>query len=124
MLGKKVLLVGLDLRKPGLERIFKSSRDTGMSTFLSNSSEYEAIIRKTDIENLFITPAGAIPPNPAELIESERMRVFVERAKKEFDFIVFDTPPVGIVTDTLLIAPYVDVNLFVVRQRYSARNTL
>ena len=124
MLGKKVLLVGLDLRKPGLERIFKSSRDTGMSTFLSNSSEYEAIIRKTDIENLFIAPAGAIPPNPAELIESERMKVFVERAKRDFDFIVFDTPPVGIVTDTLLIAPYVDVNLFVVRQRYSARNTL
>ena len=123
-LGKKVLLVGLDLRKPRLGRIFMNDGDTGMSTFLSKNSEYEAIIQKSEIENLFIAPAGAIPPNPAELIESERMKTFIDWAKKEFDYIVFDTPPVGIVTDTLLIAPYVDVNLFIVRQRYSARNTL
>jgi capsular exopolysaccharide synthesis family protein len=124
LLGKKVLLVGLDLRKPRLGRIFMNNGDAGMSTFLSNNSEYEEIIQKSDIENLYIAPAGAVPPNPAELIESERMKTFIERARKEFDFIVFDTPPVGIVTDTLLFAPYVDVNLFIVRQRYSSRNTL
>ncbi len=123
-LGKRVLLVGMDLRKPRLGRIFMNDGDTGMSTFLSKNSEYDEIIQKSDIENLYIASAGAVPPNPAELIESERMKEFIDRAKKEFDFIVFDTPPVGIVTDTLLIAPYVDVNLFIVRQRYSARNTL
>ncbi|HHU33645.1 MAG TPA: polysaccharide biosynthesis tyrosine autokinase [Bacteroidetes bacterium] len=122
-LGKKVLLVGLDLRKPKLGKIFKSNL-SGMSTFLSNNSEYEEIIQKTEVENLYFVPAGAIPPNPSELIEGERMKEFIERAKKEFDYIIFDTPPVGVVTDTLLIAPYVDVNLFIVRQRYSSRNTL
>jgi tyrosine-protein kinase Etk/Wzc len=124
MLGKKVLLIGLDLRKPRINKVFELSDSVGMSTYLSGSCEYEKIIKKTHIDNLFYVPSGPIPPNPAELIETEYMKMFMERAKKEFDFIIIDTPPVAIVTDTLLIAPYVDVNLFIVRQRYTSRNTL
>jgi capsular exopolysaccharide synthesis family protein len=124
MLGKKVLLVGLDLRKPRLGRVFSSSDDIGMSTFLSKNSNFHDIIKSTHVENLSIVQSGPIPPNPAELIEGDRMRLFIEQAKEMFDYIVFDTPPVGIVTDTLLLSPYVNMNLFIVRQRYSARNTL
>jgi tyrosine-protein kinase Etk/Wzc len=124
MLGKKVLLIGLDLRKPRINKVFEFENSIGMSTYLSGNCDYENIIMKTKINNLSYVPSGPIPPNPAELIETEQMKMFVERAKKEFDYIIFDTPPVAIVTDTLLLAPYVDVNLFIVRQRYTSRNTL
>ena len=124
MLGKKVLLIGLDLRKPRINKVFKFEKSAGMSTFLSGNCTYEEIIQKTHIPNLFYAPSGPIPPNPAELIETDQMKKFMERAKKEFDYIIIDTPPVAIVTDALLLAGYVDVNLFIVRQRYSSRNTL
>jgi capsular exopolysaccharide synthesis family protein len=124
MLGKKVLLIGLDLRKPRINKIFEYEKVTGMSTYLSGNCGYEEIIRKTHIENLFYAASGPIPPNPAELIETQQMKDFMIKAKSEFDYIIIDTPPVAIVTDALLLAEYVDVNLFIVRQRYSSRNTI
>jgi len=124
MLGKKVLLVGLDLRKPKLHRILEAGNSTGLTSYLIGETEYKDIIFETKIENLYFTPSGSVPPNPAELIESERMKEFFSEANKEYDYIVIDTPPVAIVTDTLLLAPYVDINLFVVRQRYSSKNTI
>jgi tyrosine-protein kinase Etk/Wzc len=119
MTNKKVLLVGLDLRKPSLHKIFDVVNDTGISTFLSLQNEYSEIIRKTPIENLSLAPSGPIPPNPAELIETEQMKTFFEKAEKDFDFIVIDTPPIAIVTDALLISQYAYANLFMIRQRYS-----
>jgi len=124
MLGKKVLLIGLDLRKPRINKVFEFKESPGMSSYLSGNCDYGDIIRETQIKNLFYAPSGTIPPNPAELIETELMKKFMEKAKKEFNVIIIDTPPVAIVTDTLLLAPYVDVNLFIVRQRYTSRNTL
>jgi capsular exopolysaccharide synthesis family protein len=124
MLGKKVLLIGLDLRKPRINKVFEFEDSPGLSTYLSGNCDYNEIIKETQIKNLFYAPSGPVPPNPAELIETEQMKKFMERAKKEFDYIIIDTPPVGIVTDMLLLAPYVDVNLFIVRQRYTSRNTL
>jgi capsular exopolysaccharide synthesis family protein len=124
MLGKKVLLIGLDLRKPRINKIFEFEDSPGMSSYLSENCKYEEIIKNTQVKNLFYAPSGPIPPNPAELIETEQTKIFLERAKKEFDYIIIDTPPVGIVTDALLLADYVDVNLFIVRQRYTSRNTL
>jgi capsular exopolysaccharide synthesis family protein len=124
MLGKKVLLVGLDLRKPRINKVLEFDDSPGMSAYLSGNCEYKEIIKSTQINNLFYAPSGAIPPNPAELIETDNMRIFISKAKKEFDFIIIDTPPVAIVTDTLLLAPYVDLNLFIVRQRFTSRNTL
>jgi len=124
MLGKKVLLIGLDLRKPRINKVFEFEDSPGMSTYLSENCKFEEIIQKTQINNLFYAPSGPIPPNPAELIETEQMKKFMNRVRKEYDYIIIDTPPVAIVTDTLLLAPYVDVNLFIVRQRYTSRNTL
>ena len=124
MLGKKVLLLGLDLRKPKLHKILEAGNNTGLTSYLVREAEYKDIIFETKIENLYFTPSGSVPPNPAELIESERMKKFFSEARKEYDCIVIDTPPVAIVTDTLLLAPYVDINLFVVRQRYSSKNTI
>lgn len=124
MLGKKVLLVGLDLRKPRINKIFEYENSLGMSTYLSGNCNYEDIIKQTEIKNLYYAPSGPIPPNPSELIDTDHMKTFIEKAKREFDYLIIDTPPVAIVTDALLLANFIDVNLFIVRQRYTSRNTL
>ena len=124
MLGKKVLLIGLDLRKPRIHKIFDISNNEGMSEYLSGNCDYNDVIQKTPVENLFYAASGPVPPNPAELIEGSKMKTFIEKAKKEFDLIIIDTPPVAVVSDALLISYYVDVNIFVIRQRYSSKNTL
>lgn len=124
MSDKKVLLIGLDLRKPRIHKIFGRDNEIGVSNFLIGEERFENVILKTDIENLWYAPSGPVPPNPAELIESERMVYFFERAKKRFDYIVIDTPPVAIVTDALLVSSITDFYLFVVRQRYSSKNTI
>jgi len=124
LLGKKVLLVGLDLRRPRIHKILGIDNNEGLSTYLIGNCEYEDVIKETSIKNLYYATSGPVPPNPAELLEDERMNAFIEKAKKEFDYIFIDTPPVAIVSDTLLIARFVDINLFIVRQRYSSKNTL
>jgi len=123
-LGKKVLLVVLDLRKPRAHKIFGIVSDEGISKFLIGESKIEDILVKTEVENLWYTPAGPVPPNPAELIESPAMKDFIDRAKKKFDYIIIDTPPVAIATDALLVSPFTDFYIFVVRQRYTSKNTL
>jgi tyrosine-protein kinase Etk/Wzc len=122
--NNKVLLIGLDLRKPRIHRIFGIDNDNGISNYLIGQEKYENIIFETGIENLWYTPSGPVPPNPAELIDSSAMIEFIEKAKKEFDYIILDTPPVAIVTDALLLSPLTDFYLFVVRQRYTTKNTL
>jgi len=124
LLGKKVLLVGLDLRKPRIHKILGIDNEEGMSTYLSGGCDYDKVIKETSIKNLYYASSGPIPPNPAELIEDQRMKTFIETVKKEFDFIIIDTPPIAIVTDTLLLSQFVDMNIFIVRQRYSSKNTL
>jgi tyrosine-protein kinase Etk/Wzc len=124
MLGKKVLLIGLDLRKPRIHRILGIDNTEGLSTWLSSNCEYDEVIKTTAIQNLYYAASGPVPPNPAELIEGEKMKMFIDKAKKEFDYIIIDTPPVAVVSDTLLLSKFVDVNIFVVRQRYSSKNTL
>ena len=124
MSGKNVLLIGLDLRKPRIHKIFGIDNGTGMSSYLIGEEKFENIVVKTEVENLWYASSGPVPPNPAELIDSELMMEFIEKAKKKFDYIVIDTPPVAIVTDALLVAPFTDFYLFVVRQRYTTRNTI
>lgn len=124
MLGKKVLLVGLDLRRPRIHEVLGIDNNEGLSTYLSGNCEYEDVIKETLIKNLYYASSGPVPPNPAELIEDEKMDVFIRKAKMEFDYLVIDTPPVAVVSDTLLIARFTDINLFVIRQRYSSKNTL
>lgn len=124
MSGKKVLLIGLDLRKPRIHKIFGINNESGLSNYLIGEKAFGDVVLKTEIDNLWYATAGPVPPNPAELIESDSMKEFIEKAKNEFDYIVIDTPPVAIVTDALLVSSFTDFYLFVVRQRYSSKNTL
>jgi capsular exopolysaccharide synthesis family protein len=116
--------VGLDLRKPRINKILGLDNSVGMSTYLSGNSKYEEVVQSTHIENLWFVSSGPIPPNPSELIERDSMNEFLAQARKEFDYIIIDTPPAAVVTDALLLAARADVTLFVVRQRYSAKSTL
>ena len=124
MSGKKVLLMGLDLRKPRIHRILGTENKTGISNFLIGEEKFDDVIVESEVDNLWYASAGPVPPNPAELIESEAMKDFIEMAKKKFDYIIIDTPPVAIVTDALLVSSFTDFYLFVVRQRYTTKNTI
>ncbi len=124
MLGKSVLIIGLDMRKPRLNKVLQFDESPGLSSYLSGNCSFDDVIKQTQVNNLFYAPSGPIPPNPSELIERDLMKKFMEKVKARFDFIIIDTPPVAIVTDALLLTQYVDINLFIVRQRYSSKSTL
>jgi len=122
--NNKVLLIGLDMRKPRTHKVFGLSNETGMSNYLIGQSGFESMILETNVENLWFAPSGPVPPNPAELVDSPAMKEFIARARKQFDYIIIDTPPVAIVTDALLVSPLTDFYLFIVRQRHTTKNTL
>ncbi|BDX37500.1 sugar transporter [Tenuifilaceae bacterium CYCD] len=122
--GKKVLLIGLDLRKPRLHRLVGYTGTIGVSTYLIGQNREEEIIFPSQVDNLYFAPSGPIPPNPAELLGSKRMEEFIVWAKNNFDFIVIDSPPVAIVSDAFLIARFTDANLFVMRFGYSSKEVL
>ncbi|MCU0378915.1 MAG: polysaccharide biosynthesis tyrosine autokinase [Bacteroidales bacterium] len=124
MMNKKVLIIGLDLRKPRVHAILKAVNGQGMSTYLSSNATFEEVIVPTEVNNLWFAPSGPVPPNPAELIGSPRMAEFIARARNEFDTVIIDTPPVGIVTDALLLGHMANVTLFVVRQRFTSRGSV
>ena len=124
MLGKKTALLGLDLRKPKIHNLFGVDNSIGISTFLIGRDSIKSITLPTKNENLHILPAGPIPPNPAEMLASSKMEELINQLKKEFDYIVIDSPPVAIVTDAILINRYCDATLFVIRHRYTSRNVI
>ncbi|MEZ5333343.1 MAG: polysaccharide biosynthesis tyrosine autokinase [Thermoanaerobaculia bacterium] len=101
-LGRKVLLVDADLRKPRIHRVFKVSNRCGLVSCLTGSAEPETAIRSTDVAGLKVCTSGPTPPNPSELLASERMARFLEAARQTFDFVVVDTPPVLAVSDAIL----------------------
>ncbi|MCO5249738.1 MAG: CpsD/CapB family tyrosine-protein kinase, partial [Chitinophagales bacterium] len=125
LLGKKVLLLELDLRKPTILKKLGLSAKKGFSTYVSGQGkeELDQIIIPSGIEeNLFILPSGIIPPNPAELILSQATEALFESLKQEYDYLVIDSPPVGMVTDAFLFSKYADQALFLVKHNYSYKN--
>ena len=121
--GKKTVLLGFDMRKPKLFKEFNLSNNVGLSSFLSNKESFDNIIQSTSaIPSLDIITSGPIPPNPAELIASDKCQELFELLKERYDYIIIDTPPVGLVTDAFLLMKYSDVNLFIVRQAVTNKN--
>lgn len=130
LLGKKVLLVGLDVRKPRLAEMFNlSDHKKGISIFLSGNSEDKALlfdqIMPSGInKNLDILPAGIIPPNPAELLSRKNLDKAVEYLKEVYDFIILDTAPVGLVADTLIISRVTDATVYICRADHTPKSDL
>jgi capsular exopolysaccharide synthesis family protein len=113
--GKKVLLVDVDLRKPALHEMFRTDNTLGITSVLSKQGTLEKCIRKTEEANLHFLPCGAIPPNPAELLGSALMKEFIEEVQSQYDLVIFDTPPVLVVTDAQVMANQCDGIVLVVR---------
>jgi capsular exopolysaccharide synthesis family protein len=124
MSNKKVVLMGLDLRKPKLHKVLNISNEVGISTYLIHKTELEAIIHPTKVPNMFVAVSGPVPPNPSELIETKEMSDLVAQLREQFDYVIIDTPPVAIVTDALLIAPLANCTVFVARQNYSVKDVI
>lgn len=120
--GKKTILVGCDMRKPKIFESFGLTNEIGLSTFLSGQIDsWEGIISKTNHSNLDLIVSGPIPPNPAELLFAEGFELLIKNLKANYDVIILDTPPVGLVSETLDIMAMVDCSLFIFRQNYSQR---
>ncbi|MBO5025748.1 MAG: polysaccharide biosynthesis tyrosine autokinase [Bacteroidaceae bacterium] len=126
-IGKKVLIIGLDIRKPRLAKLFKlSDENMGISNFFTRRpDDYEyldSLIQNSGISpNLDILPAGPIPPNPAELLEKENLGSAINYLKKKYDYVLLDTAPIGLVSDTLTIGRHADLTLYVVRANYTLK---
>lgn len=124
--NKKVLLMELDLRKPGLSAKLEISNPIGFTNYVTSPELTSSdIVKPLKLqENLFVVSSGPIPPNPAELLLSERTKTLMQELKQQFDYIIIDAPPVGIVTDAQLLASYSDVCLYLVRQNYTLKQQL
>lgn len=125
--GKKTLLVEFDIRKPKLMTGLGLSTDqkTGLTHYLIGKSTIQDIIHPVaSVENLYIIPCGPVPPNPAELILTERLKYLFEQLQEEFDVVVVDSAPVGMVSDGFVLANYADATLFVVRHNYTFKKQL
>jgi succinoglycan biosynthesis transport protein ExoP len=119
--GKRVLLVDTDLRRPRVHKAFGVRPPVGITSVLVNEATLEEAVMETDIENLQVLACGPIPPNPAELLHSNRFQDLLDQLKEKYDRIVFDTPPVGAVTDALVIGPQLDGTILVTRARKTVR---
>lgn len=126
LLGKKVIIVGLDIRKPGLNKVFHiPHKERGITQYLSapQSTDLRSMVLPTDISvNLSVLPGGAVPPNPTELLARQSLADAIDILKKEYDYIVLDTAPIGMVTDTQLIARVADASIYVCRADYTHKN--
>lgn len=125
-MGKKVVIVGLDIRKPGLNKVFQlSHKEAGISQYLSDPEHADllSLCQKSTVSpNLYILPGGTIPPNPTELVARQALDKAIQQLKTHFDYVILDTAPIGMVTDTQLIARVADLSVYVCRSGYTAKS--
>ncbi|MDI1355049.1 MAG: polysaccharide biosynthesis tyrosine autokinase [bacterium] len=123
--GKRTILLELDLHKPKIYTRFGIPIPAkGISTFISGQDSFEEIVSPTPIDNLFCLYAGPIPPNPSELILSQKLKDLIELAKSRFDYVIIDSPPIGLLSDSTYLIQYVDTCLFVLNTKSSTKKTI
>lgn len=122
--GKTVLIIDADLRRPRQHRMFGVKNTYGLTTYLTNSVEIKDVVKPTEIPNLFLVNAGPVPPNPAELLGSDKMQRFIRMMTEETDFILFDLPPMLEISDALVLGAKVDGMVLVVWGDRTSREAL
>ena len=122
MANYKCIVINLDMRKPALHHYFDVLNTVGMSTYLSGKNNIVDIIQETPFENLNVITSGPIPPNPSELILSDKLEELLTILKEEYDYIFIDSAPMGLVADTMHLMQFADLNLFVFRERYAKKS--
>jgi capsular exopolysaccharide synthesis family protein len=116
---KKTVLIDLDLHKPKQANVFNIKNDTGVSTFLAGRSSFNEIIHENSIENLHLILSGPHTPNASELIHEKALEEMIEELRKRYEYIILDTPPVGLLSDTLYLMQFSDVNLYVLKASHA-----
>ncbi|MFA5329745.1 MAG: polysaccharide biosynthesis tyrosine autokinase [Prolixibacteraceae bacterium] len=124
MNNKAVLIIGADLRKPRLHKVFKRSNEKGLSTYLIGADNLSDIILPTEIENLSFMPSGPIPPNPAEILGKSEMKLLIDRLKTQFEYIIIDNAPTALVTDGHILSHLSDLNIFILRYGVSHKSQI
>ena len=114
-LNKKVLLIDCDLRNASIHKMFKINNIYGLTDILAKDRAVDKCIQETELKNLYVLTAGAIPPNPAEILSSEKMKNLIEDLKNIYDYIFIDTPPIGLVTDAGVLSSFIDGVVLVVK---------
>jgi len=117
----KVIIVGMDLRKPQLTKELGVENSDGVSTLLIGKASLDNVIQKSNVTGIDIIPSGPVPPNPAELLTKQEVVQVLDELKNRYDYIIIDTPPVGIVSDAMMLMNHADVNIFVLRENYSKK---
>ncbi len=115
--GEKVIIVDADMRKPVLHRAFKLKNDIGLSNYLAGERDIDEVVRSTGINNLSVVTCGQIPPNPNELLGLDKMKEFISEALTKFDRIILDTPPIGAMSDGLILAKKADGVILVIQYK-------
>jgi len=125
LMDKKTILIGADIRKPKLAKaVGVPKREIGLSSYLAGQiQDYNEIIEQVE-NNFYLLQSGPIPPNPNELLSRRRIGELLSELKKEFNYIVIDSAPVGVVSDTFMLAKYADACLYVIRENYSEKDTI
>jgi capsular exopolysaccharide synthesis family protein len=122
--GRRILLVDANFRRPELHRVFNLNNEQGFSDVLNSLELFESSMHETQVPNLFVIPSGPKPTNATELLESQLLIDFIERALEEFDHVIFDSGPLLFVSETVALAPRVDGVVTVVRARTNSRGVL
>ena len=123
-MGKRVLLIDTDLRRPNLHNLLKLKNDTGVSDIIGQFGDFQTAVHREAIANMDVLTSGAIPPNPSELLASPYFAELINQAKEEYDYVIMDTPPLGVVTDTLLLKDFVGGYVMVVRERVTSHGDI
>lgn len=123
-MGKKVILIDCDLRRPNLHNILKLDNTAGFSNMVGKMATFDEVIKRDVMPCLDVLTAGTIPPNPSELLCAPEVVNLIERLNIEYDYIIFDTPPVGVVADALLLKDYIAGYLLVVRERKTSHGDI
>ncbi|OIQ30646.1 MAG: sugar transporter [Bacteroidetes bacterium MedPE-SWsnd-G2] len=121
---KRTVLVGLDLRKPKIFGDFDINNDVGVVNYLIGEKPLAEVIQPTQIPNLDVITSGLVPPNPSELLMSEKMHDFMAELKSQYDMVVLDSPPLGLVTDAFELVQYADATVYMVRQNFTKKDML
>ena len=124
MNDNKVLLIGADMRKPKMHKIFDVDNQHGLSTYLVGLDTLEQVVIPTIIENLSVLISGPIPPNPAEILGKPKMKELIEKARNQFDYIIIDNAPVALVSDGIITSHISDLNIFILRFGVSHKHQL
>jgi polysaccharide biosynthesis transport protein len=122
--GQRVLLIDTDMRRPRLHVSLKVSRQTGLSNLIVGDEDYDAVIRETEIPNLFVLPCGPLPPNPAEILMTHRFETVLAELAKRFDRIILDSPPMNVVTDAVVLSKQTDGVILVAHADKTLREEL